>query len=153
MALRVISELPAATLAYGLGRADSSVITVYDLGGGTFGISVLETQKGVFEVKSTTETLTSAVKTSTIFPSSTTSSTNLRSRALTLVGAGWPSSAFARRLKKPRSSCRRPLKPRSQGRRPRQPPALLATVSIPSPDRLQSTTDDANRHHLQQPRR
>ena len=86
LALHVISELPAATLAYGLDRADSSIITVYDLGGGTFGISVLEMQKGVFEVKSTTETLTSAVKTSTIFPSSTTPSTNLRSRALTLVG-------------------------------------------------------------------
>jgi molecular chaperone DnaK len=40
-------------LAYGLDRNDSSVIAVYDLGGGTFDISILEMQKGVFEVKST----------------------------------------------------------------------------------------------------
>ena len=51
--LRVIDEPTAATLAYGLDRADSSVIAVYDLGGGTFDISILEMQKGVFEVKST----------------------------------------------------------------------------------------------------
>ncbi|KAH7906067.1 heat shock protein 70 family, partial [Hygrophoropsis aurantiaca] len=49
--LRVINEPTAAALAYGLDRADSSVITVYDLGGGTFDISILEMQKGVFEVK------------------------------------------------------------------------------------------------------
>ena len=43
----------AAALAYGLDCADSSIIAVYDLGGGTFNISILEMQKGVFEVKST----------------------------------------------------------------------------------------------------
>ncbi|KAF8891845.1 heat shock protein 70 family [Infundibulicybe gibba] len=51
--LRVINEPTAAALAYGLDRLDSSVIAVYDLGGGTFDISILEMQKGVFEVKST----------------------------------------------------------------------------------------------------
>ena len=51
--LRVINEPTAAALAYGLDRADNSIIAVYDLGGGTFDISVLEMQKGVFEVKST----------------------------------------------------------------------------------------------------
>jgi molecular chaperone DnaK len=51
--LRVINEPTAAALAYGLDRADSRVIAVYDLGGGTFDISILEMQKGVFEVKST----------------------------------------------------------------------------------------------------
>ncbi|KAF7973060.1 hypothetical protein HWV62_16362 [Athelia sp. TMB] len=51
--LRVINEPTAAALAYGLDRNDSSVIAVYDLGGGTFDISILEMQKGVFEVKST----------------------------------------------------------------------------------------------------
>ncbi|KAG6382024.1 heat shock protein 70 family [Boletus reticuloceps] len=50
---RVINEPTAAALAYGLDRADSSIIAVYDLGGGTFDISILEMQKGVFEVKST----------------------------------------------------------------------------------------------------
>ncbi|KAI1791226.1 heat shock protein 70 [Ganoderma leucocontextum] len=51
--LRVINEPTAAALAYGLDRADNSVIAVYDLGGGTFDVSILEMQKGVFEVKST----------------------------------------------------------------------------------------------------
>jgi len=51
--LRVINEPTAAALAYGLDKADSAVIAVYDLGGGTFDISILEMQKGVFEVKST----------------------------------------------------------------------------------------------------
>ncbi|PAV24184.1 heat shock [Pyrrhoderma noxium] len=51
--LRVINEPTAAALAYGMDRNDSSVIAVYDLGGGTFDISILEMQKGVFEVKST----------------------------------------------------------------------------------------------------
>ena len=51
--LRVINEPTAAALAYGLGHSENSVIAVYDLGGGTFDISILEMQKGVFEVKST----------------------------------------------------------------------------------------------------
>src|ERR1051325_5095068 len=51
--LRVINEPTAAALAYGLDKAGDKVIAVYDLGGGTFDISILEIQKGVFEVKST----------------------------------------------------------------------------------------------------
>ena len=51
--LRVIIEPTAAALAYGLDRSENFVIAVYDLGGGTFDISILEMQKGVFEVKST----------------------------------------------------------------------------------------------------
>lgn len=51
--LRVINEPTAAALAYGLEKDEDKIIAVYDLGGGTFDISVLEIQKGVFEVKST----------------------------------------------------------------------------------------------------
>merc|ERR1712109_50462 len=51
--LRVINEPTAAALAYGMDKSDDKVIAVFDLGGGTFDISVLEIQKGVFEVKST----------------------------------------------------------------------------------------------------
>ncbi len=51
--LRVINEPTAAALAYGLDKNESSIIAVYDLGGGTFDVSILEMQKGVFEVKST----------------------------------------------------------------------------------------------------
>ena len=51
--LRIINEPTAASLAYGFGKHDHEVIAVYDLGGGTFDISVLEIGDGVFEVKST----------------------------------------------------------------------------------------------------
>lgn len=51
--LRVINEPTAAALAYGLDKSNDRVIAVYDLGGGTFDISILEIQNGVFEVKST----------------------------------------------------------------------------------------------------
>jgi molecular chaperone DnaK len=51
--LRVINEPTAAALAYGLDKSNDKIIAVYDLGGGTFDVSVLEIQKGVFEVKST----------------------------------------------------------------------------------------------------
>ncbi|MEL0111776.1 MAG: molecular chaperone DnaK [Rickettsiales bacterium] len=51
--LRIINEPTAAALAYGLEKKGGGVIAVYDLGGGTFDISVLEIGDGVFEVKST----------------------------------------------------------------------------------------------------
>lgn len=50
---RIINEPTAAALAYGLGRNDAERIVVYDLGGGTFDVSVLEMNDGVFEVLST----------------------------------------------------------------------------------------------------
>jgi len=50
---RIINEPTAAALAYGLGKTESERIAVYDLGGGTFDISILEMNDGVFEVLST----------------------------------------------------------------------------------------------------
>ena len=51
--LRIINEPTAAALAYGLEKREAGTIAVYDLGGGTFDISILEIGDGVFEVKST----------------------------------------------------------------------------------------------------
>ena len=51
--LRIINEPTAASLAYGLDKNDGQTIAVYDLGGGTFDVSILEIGDGVFEVKST----------------------------------------------------------------------------------------------------
>ncbi len=51
--LRIINEPTAAALAYGLEKDDGKTIAVYDLGGGTFDVSILEIGDGVFEVKST----------------------------------------------------------------------------------------------------
>ncbi|WP_017872746.1 molecular chaperone DnaK [Candidatus Caldatribacterium saccharofermentans] len=50
---RIINEPTAAALAYGLGKGKEEIIAVYDLGGGTFDISILEIGDGVFEVKAT----------------------------------------------------------------------------------------------------
>lgn len=51
--LRIINEPTASSLAYGLGEKKNEIIAVYDLGGGTFDISILEVGDGVFEVRST----------------------------------------------------------------------------------------------------
>ncbi len=51
--LRIINEPTAAALAYGLDKKNTGIIAVYDLGGGTFDLSILEIGDGVFEVKST----------------------------------------------------------------------------------------------------
>lgn len=51
--LRIINEPTAAALAYGLDRKEAGIVAVYDLGGGTFDVSILEIGDGVFEVKST----------------------------------------------------------------------------------------------------
>jgi molecular chaperone DnaK len=51
--LRIINEPTAASLAYGFGKDKNEVIAVYDLGGGTFDISILEIGDGIYEVKST----------------------------------------------------------------------------------------------------
>src|SRR2546428_4546716 len=51
--LRIINEPTAAALAYGLDKKNTHTIAVYDLGGGTFDISILELGEGVYEVKAT----------------------------------------------------------------------------------------------------
>mmetsp|Transcript_26646 Transcript_26646/g.53132 ORF Transcript_26646/g.53132 Transcript_26646/m.53132 type:complete len:668 (+) Transcript_26646:123-2126(+) len=51
--LRIINEPTAAALAYGMDKADGQTVVVFDLGGGTFDVSILEISGGVFEVKST----------------------------------------------------------------------------------------------------
>jgi molecular chaperone DnaK len=51
--MRIVNEPTASSLAYGLGNEKDGIIAVYDLGGGTFDISILEVGDGVFEVKST----------------------------------------------------------------------------------------------------
>ena len=51
--LRIINEPTAAALAYGLDKEESQTIAVYDLGGGTFDVTILEIDEGLFEVKST----------------------------------------------------------------------------------------------------
>ena len=51
--LRIINEPTASSLAYGLDKKTNEIIAVYDLGGGTFDISILDVGEGVFQVRST----------------------------------------------------------------------------------------------------
>lgn len=51
--MRIVNEPTAAALAYGMDKNEGKIIAVYDLGGGTFDISILEINQGVFEVKAT----------------------------------------------------------------------------------------------------
>ncbi len=51
--MRIVNEPTAAALAYGLDRADSATVAVYDLGGGTFDVSILRLEEGVFDVLAT----------------------------------------------------------------------------------------------------
>merc|ERR1712193_185105 len=51
--LRIINEPTAASLSYGLDKKDNETILVFDLGGGTFDVSILEVGEGIFEVKAT----------------------------------------------------------------------------------------------------
>src|SRR5512141_2540477 len=52
-AVRIVNEPTAAALAYGLDRGQDELIAVYDLGGGTFDISILRVEKGIFRVLAT----------------------------------------------------------------------------------------------------
>src|SRR5262249_56133929 len=51
--LRIVNEPTAASLAYGIDRRNEALVAVYDLGGGTFDISILKLRDGIFEVLST----------------------------------------------------------------------------------------------------
>src|SRR4029077_8325124 len=51
--LRIFNEPTAASLAYGMDRKGSEIVAVYDLGGGTFDISILELGDGIYEVRAT----------------------------------------------------------------------------------------------------
>jgi molecular chaperone DnaK len=97
--LRIINEPTAAALAYGLERKGNGVIAVYDLGGGTFDISILEIGDGVFEVKSTN---------GDTFPRS-----SKRSRASTCAATSSPCSVSRKRPRRPRSSSPPPWRRKS----------------------------------------
>jgi molecular chaperone DnaK len=97
--LRIINEPTAAALAYGLDKTEGKTIAVYDLGGGTFDVSILEIGDGVFEVKSTNgDTFLGGedfdMRWSTIWPTS-----SRRTRASTCATTSWPAA--------PQGSCRK----------------------------------------------
>ena len=108
---RIINEPTAAALAYGLDKENDQKIMVYDLGGGTFDVSVLEIGDGVIEVLATAgkcwprrATTASAATTSTPASPSTWWTNSRRPRALTCRTTRSPCSACARPPRRRRSS-------------------------------------------------
>ena len=103
--LRIINEPTAAALAYGLDKKGSGTIAVYDLGGGTFDVSVLEIGDGVFEVKSTNgDTFLGGEDFDNPARRIFSPTSSRRSRESTSRRTSWPSSACARRPRRPRSN-------------------------------------------------
>jgi hypothetical protein len=110
---RIINEPTAAALAYGLDKGKSEKIAVFDLGGGTFDVSILDVGDGVFEVLAPTATPTSAATTGTR-PSSTSSPASSRTRrASTSRATPWRCSGSRRPPRRPRRSSARASRPRS----------------------------------------
>ena len=101
---RIINEPTAAALAYGLDKEEDQTILVFDLGGGTFDVSVLEIADGVFEVKSTAgdnhlggDNFDKAIVDYLV-------SEFKKDNALDLAADKWRSSVFTRLQRRPRSS-------------------------------------------------
>jgi molecular chaperone DnaK len=91
--LRIINEPTAAALAYGLDKKKGKTIAVYDLGGGTFDVSILEIGDGVFEVKSTNGDTFLGGEDFDMRSSTTSPTSSRRSRASTCARTSWPCSA------------------------------------------------------------
>jgi molecular chaperone DnaK len=111
--LRIINEPTAASLAYGLDKKKDERIAVYDLGGGTFDVSVLEIGDGVFEVKSWTGSSRSSRKI----------------KVSTCAKTAWRSNVSRKRRNGPRSSSLPHRKARSTCRSLRRTPAVRSTWS------------------------
>ena len=119
--LRVINEPTAAASAYGMDKGGENVVAVYDLGGGTFDISILELQSGVFEVESTNwgENFGVALFKRIL-------SEFKKDAGLDLSETLWLSSVFERPQRRPRSSFLLPPRPRSTS------PSLAWTFLAPN---------------------
>jgi len=101
--LRIINEPTAASLAYGLDKKKDEKIAVYDLGGGTFDISVLEIGDGVFEVKATNGDTHLGGMTGTTRSWTGSSASSSGNRVWTSGSNRMPSNASKRRRRRPRS--------------------------------------------------
>ena len=100
---RIINEPTAAALAYGLDKKKDETIAVYDLGGGTFDISILEVGDGVFEVQATNgDTHLGGDDFDQRADRLASPTSSRRSTASTCARTGWPSSGSRRRRRRPR---------------------------------------------------
>ena len=123
---RIINEPTAAALAYGLDKKSEGTIAVFDLGGGTFDVSILEIGDGVFEVKSTNGDTHLGGEDFDLHLIDYLADEFKKTRASTCAGTPWPCSASRRPLKRPRWSFPRPWRPTSTCR------SLPPTLAVPS---------------------
>ena len=105
--LRIINEPTAAALAYGIGLTQGKKIAVYDLGGGTFDVSIMEIEDGVLTSRRPTATPFWAARTSICASSTTWSMNSKRRPALTCARTSWPCSVCGRRPRKPKRNSAR----------------------------------------------
>jgi molecular chaperone DnaK (HSP70) len=102
--LRLVNEPTAASLAYGLDKRKEGTIAVYDFGGGTFDVSILKLQDGIFEVLATTATRTWAATTSTTCSSASPSKTSPPNGAKTSRATRKQSNSSAAPSSEPRKN-------------------------------------------------
>ena len=130
--LRIINEPTAAALAYGLDkdRADQTIL-VFDLGGGTFDVSVLELGEGVFRGQARPRATTTSAATTSTRPSSTGwSRSSSASRASTCPRTRWRCSVCTTRPRRPRSSSPPRSRPRSTCRSSRSRATALRHLEL-----------------------
>jgi len=125
--LRIINEPTAASLAYGLDRKGSETVAVYDLGGGTFDISILQLGDGITRSRRPPATRTWAARTSTRRSWTGCSTTSGSPRASTCGRTGWPSSGSRRPPRRPSASSRPQPRRRSRCRSSRPTPPVRST--------------------------
>ena len=130
---RIINEPTAASLAYGLDKEADQTILVFDLGGGTFDVSVLEIGDGVFEVKATAgdnhlggDNFDKAIVDWLVAEFK-------KAEGVDLSRTRWPSSASTRRPRRPRPSSARRRRPRSTCRSSRPSTRCPSTSTSGSP--------------------
>jgi molecular chaperone DnaK len=111
--LRIINEPTAAALAYGLDKTEGKTIAVYDLGGGTFDVSILEIGDGVFEVKSTNGDTFLGGEDFDMRLVGYLADEFKKEQGIDLRRTSWPCSASRKPPKRPRSSCLLPRRPKS----------------------------------------
>jgi len=102
--MRIINEPTASALAYGLDKKENEIILVFDLGGGTFDVSLLEVGGGVVEVKATNGDTTLAAMTGITQLLIGQRKNFAKTRALIYARIARHSSVCAKRQKKPKSS-------------------------------------------------
>ena len=122
--MRIINEPTAAALAYGLDKQKTGTIAVYDLGGGTFDVSILEIGDGVFEVKSTNGDTFLGGEDFDMRLVNYLADEFQKEQGIDLRRTSWRCNGSKKAPRRRRSSCRRRRRPKSTCRSSRRTPRV-----------------------------